>query len=835
MRLDRLSSRGFFNLNRRCFDGRGFADRSLAGNGFAAVDAFCNHGGGSSHGNRGDCLGVVTGSFAVLGALDQVAIGITLTFATIAATTLTAGTATRAFAIVAVLLVVLQLLFVRQCFVLQGLGLLGTRLTLFTRLTLTLLTFTTRLALGTLFALLVTSIGIEWFAQFTHALFTRGTFFARLALTAIFLTFARLTWGALFTRLTLFARLAFFTRFTGLTLFTRGALFTRFALVIAATATVTALLTTVAALFARRTLVALLLDYCGLGFFFLAGEQADQRLHQALEQARFRRLGRSQWCLRLGSDRGAAARCGLDRSFLANQSARGGGRLGGGFFGFRSGGDFVAGLAAQGFRAIVTQALHFEMRGFQMIVRQDHDTRTGAQFDLGDRVALLVEQEGGDRDRYLSADFGGAILQRFFFDQAQDGQRQGFDVTDDALAVAAWADDAAGLAEGRTQALTGHFQQAEARDAADLNAGAVGFQGFTHLLFDGALVLGRGHVDEVDDDQAADVAQAQLAGDFFGRFQVGLQRGFLDVAALGGARRVDVDGNQGLGRVDDDGTTGRQLHFTLEGGFDLAFDLEAVEQRHAVFVQLDLAGVLRHHLLDKGQRFFLGFDAVDQHFADVLAQVVADGADDDVGFLIDQERGRAAGGGFLDGAPQLQQVVEVPLHFFAGAAQAGSAHDQAHVGRSVEAIQRFTQFVALFTFDAAADAAGTRVVRHQHQVTTGQADEGGQGCALVAAFFFLDLDDDFLAFLEHVLDVDAAAFRRLGEIFAGDFFEGEEAVAFGAEVDESGFEAGFNAGDAAFVDVGLFLFTGAGLDVQVVEFLAIYQGNTQLFRLSRVN
>ena len=61
-------------------------------------------------------LSVVTGSFAVLGALDQVAIGITLTFATIAATTLTAGTATWALAIVAVLLVVLQLLFVRQRF-----------------------------------------------------------------------------------------------------------------------------------------------------------------------------------------------------------------------------------------------------------------------------------------------------------------------------------------------------------------------------------------------------------------------------------------------------------------------------------------------------------------------------------------------------------------------------------------------------------------------------------------------------------------------------------------------------------------------------------------------
>jgi len=69
---------------------------------------------------------------------------------------------------------------------------------------------------------------------------------------------------------------------------------------------------------------------------------------------------------------------------------------------------------------------------------------------------------------------------------------------------------------------------------------------------------------------------------------------------------------------------GLKTIFALESGFDLAFDLETVEQRNAVFVELDLAGVLRHHLADEGQGFVLGFNAVDQHFADVLAQVIAD-------------------------------------------------------------------------------------------------------------------------------------------------------------------------------------------------------------------
>ncbi len=82
----------------------------------------------------------------------------------------------------------------------------------------------------------------------------------------------------------------------------------------------------------------------------------------------------------------------------------------------------VAGLAGHDFRAVVTQALHFEVRGFQMLIRQDEDPRAGAQFDLGDGVAFFIEQEGGDLEGHAGADFGGAVLEGFFLDQAQDRQ-----------------------------------------------------------------------------------------------------------------------------------------------------------------------------------------------------------------------------------------------------------------------------------------------------------------------------------------------------------------------------------------------------------------------------
>ena len=169
--------------------------------------------------------------------------------------------------------------------------------------------------------------------------------------------------------------------------------------------------------------------------------------------------------------------------------------------------------------------------------------------------------------------------------------------------------------------------------------------GVAQPVFDRALVLLRLHVDEVDDDQAAEVAQAQLARDLVRRFQVGVERGRLDVAAARGARRVDVDRDQRLGRIDDDRAAGGQVDLVRMRRLDLVLDLEAREQRHAVFVELELAQARRHEALHVLLRLVEHFLVVDQDLADVVGQVVAQRADDGLGLLVDQERRRAALGG----------------------------------------------------------------------------------------------------------------------------------------------------------------------------------------------
>ena len=475
------------------------------------------------------------------------------------------------------------------------------------------------------------------------------------------------------------------------------------------------------------------------------------------------------------------------------------------------------------------------MRRVQRFVGDDHDRRIVALFDLAERATLFVEQVIGDFHRHLDQHLTGVVLHRMLFGETDDRQRQRFDAAHAAVAVAARADELAGFAEARTQALARHFHQAEFGNAAKLHAGAIVLERLREFVLDVALVLVRRHVDEVDHHQAAEIAQPHLPRDFFRSFEVGVERGFLDIAALGGARGVDVDGGQGFGLVDDQRAARRQAHGTLIGVLDLRFDLEAVEQGDFVDVLLELAQVLRHHLFDELFRLFVHLRRIDQDLADVGAHVVAQRTDDQPRFLIDQEGRCFLQRGFCNGLPDAEQVVEIPLQLFGVAADAGSADDDAHFIGDGQDVHRRLQRRAVVAFDPARDAAGGGRVRHQHHVAAGQRNECGQGGALVAALFLVHLDDDFLAFAQQFLDAGLVMVDAGLEVIAGDFLQRQEAVTLAAVFDEGGLERGFEPRDAAFVDVGLFLFLGRTFDIDVVERLAVDDRDAQFFCLRRID
>ena len=144
------------------------------------------------------------------------------------------------------------------------------------------------------------------------------------------------------------------------------------------------------------------------------------------------------------------------------------------------------------------------------------------------------------------------------------------------------------------------------------------------------------------------------------------------------------------------------------------------------------------------------------------------------------------------------------------------------------------ELVSIFALDPPRHASTARIIRHQDDVAPCKTDEGREGSAFGSALVLVDLDDDFLAFFQGVLDPGAANVDTASEIGAGDLFEGEEAVALGAVIDKCSLEARLDAGDDTLVDVALALFLGGGLDIEVDEPLSIDDGDAQLFGLRRI-
>src|SRR5690606_5911289 len=160
---------------------------------------------------------------------------------------------------------------------------------------------------------------------------------------------------------------------------------------------------------------------------------------------------------------------------------------------------------------------------------------------------------------------------------------------------------------------------------------------------------------------------------------------------------------------------------------DLVFDLEPGEQGDVVAIALDAVDAVRHDHAHESDGLLGHFIGIDEDLADVWREIVADGPDDQAGLQVDEYRcGILLSSGFHR-APQLQQVIQVPLELFEGAPDAGSARDQAHAGWHLELFESLLEFLALFALNAPRHAATARVVGHEYEVAAGERDERGQG------------------------------------------------------------------------------------------------------------
>ena len=176
-------------------------------------------------------------------------------------------------------------------------------------------------------------------------------------------------------------------------------------------------------------------------------------------------------------------------------------------------------------------------------------------------------------------------------------------------------------------------------DRSNLDARPVIAHGIFHAALDGIAVLVLFHIDEIDDDQTGQVAQAQLAAQLVSGFQIGLQRGFLDIAFARRAAGIDIHRDKRLCLVDHQIPARFQRNLRAVDGVHLLFRLIALEDRQAVLIFLHLlhmAGDQHFHLCPRG---LVSLFAFDQHLVHLAGIEIADGPFNQVPFLVDYAGG----------------------------------------------------------------------------------------------------------------------------------------------------------------------------------------------------
>lgn len=198
-----------------------------------------------------------------------------------------------------------------------------------------------------------------------------------------------------------------------------------------------------------------------------------------------------------------------------------------------------------------------------------------------------------------------------------------------------------------SQPLASQLHQPQRRHLGHLVAGAIAGQRLGQPAQHQVAVGLQHHVDEVDDHDAADIAQPQLAHDLLGRFQIVLGDRLLEVAPGSGEfTGVDVNDRHGFGPVDHQRPARRQPHLAVHRFGQLlvnAVHREDVRRGLAIRPVSGLVlGQLRnqfgsnriHVFIDRVPSLVAGNDEADE----VLVEQVTDNLDQHVRFFVQRHR-----------------------------------------------------------------------------------------------------------------------------------------------------------------------------------------------------
>ena len=323
--------------------------------------------------------------------------------------------------------------------------------------------------------------------------------------------------------------------------------------------------------------------------------------------------------------------------------------------------------------------------------------------------------------------------------------------------------------EALLHALPRDDDQSEIRDLHGLGRCAVASQLLLERLLHLLAVLLLLHVDEIEDDNPAQVPQPDLPHDLARRLEVRLDDGVLESPGrllADVAPGVHVDRDEGFRLVDDDVAAGLQPDLAAERLVDLGLDAILVEYRVRFRVPLHPRGEGRHDALDELDGAAKLTRVVDADRGEVLVEQVPQQLDHEA-LLPVERRGRPQRVGALaELGPRLVEELQVADDVRLGTPRGGGPDDQAP-GEPVlfpELAHDRAQPAAL---GAVLDLAGDAHVidgGHEHEKAARDGDVRGEARALGAERLLRDLDDDLLALVEEFLDLRLVGPAVLGGV-----------------------------------------------------------------------
>ena len=259
------------------------------------------------------------------------------------------------------------------------------------------------------------------------------------------------------------------------------------------------------------------------------------------------------------------------------------------------------------------------------------------------------------------------------------------------------------------------------------------------------------HIDQVEHDDAAEVAQANLACDLIDRFHIGAGDRVLEtgVAFADEFAGIDVDRDEGLGLIDDEIAAGFEPNSRLESLVDLFLDAERLEDRFVAGVELDAIDHPRGHAvheLDGAKIFFLTIDA-DRR--EIVRKLIAEKTLHEIEILMDH-RGRAFFlRAFLGVHPCADKEFGIVFEVFLRDSNARRADDKAARGyirilaNALDQRAKTAAFARRFDLTRDAEVFDRR---HVNQKSTRHRDVRCDTGTFLCDRLFGDLYENFLAF-----------------------------------------------------------------------------------------